>query len=145
MPASVTEIKTFSLAYGFYVVMGGFVVDIHDVDNLERHWSGPTQATLTSHGIAVLAFEGHYFDVSPDTISDKSKATIIGKSLVCVQVTWMVMQCIARKVAGYPLTLLEIHTMVHVVCALLLYTFWFEVGYRPQNYLDFCMIRITDY
>ncbi len=129
MPVDATEIKMFDLAYGFYVVMGGFVVDIHDVEDLERHWSGPPQATLTSHGIAALADAGHYFDVSPDTISDKRKATITGKALICVQVTWIVIQSIARKVAGYPLTLLEIHTMVHVVCALLLYTFWFEVGF----------------
>jgi hypothetical protein len=126
--ADAPHIPKSNLAYGFYVIMGGFVVDIHDIDALERYWSGPPQATLTSQGMLVLADGGHFFDISPDAISDKSKATIIGKALICIQVTWMVMQCIARKAASYPLTLLEIHTMVHIVCALLLYTFWFEVS-----------------
>jgi hypothetical protein len=122
--------------------MGGFVVDIHDVDGLERYWSGPPKATLTSNGIAFLASEGHFFNISPETISDKSKVNITGKVLICVQVTWMVIQCISRKAAGYPLTLLEIHTMVHVVCALLLYRFWFEVSCCPRKLLRLLGNRI---
>ncbi|KAI2777361.1 hypothetical protein F4815DRAFT_481826 [Daldinia loculata] len=39
----------------------------------------------------------------------------------------MVIQCISRKAYRLPLTLLEIHTMVHVVCAFILYICWFEV------------------
>lgn len=40
-------------------------------------------------------------------IEDRSKADTIQKGLVLLQVSWMAMQCIARKAYGLPLTLLE--------------------------------------
>jgi len=35
-------------------------------------------------------------------------------------------QSIARKVHGYPLTLLELHTLVHAICAFAMYALWFR-------------------
>ena len=105
--------------------MGGFV---YDVENLRDDLS---LVTVTPRGIIALAIQGHFVDISPEDITDKSKADIFTKSLICIQVSWMVLQCIARKAAGYPLTLLEIHAMVHVVCALILYVLWWKVSSRP--------------
>ena len=110
------------LRYGFYVAMGGFV---YDVENLREDLS---LVTLTPRGIITLAKQGQFVDISTEDITDKSKADIFTKSLICIQVSWMAIQCIARKAAGYPLTLLEIHTMVHVVCALVLYLLWWKVS-----------------
>jgi hypothetical protein len=101
--------------------MGGFVVDVRDMNELTP------RVTLSPKALVILAELGYYVDYNPEVISDKSKANILGKGLVCIQVSWMVIQCIARKAAGYPLTLLELHTMVHVVCALVLYTLWLKV------------------
>ncbi|KAK0733104.1 hypothetical protein B0T26DRAFT_631727 [Lasiosphaeria miniovina] len=61
-------------------------------------------------------------------IDDKSKADSIAKALVVGQVCWMAAQCIARAAYGLPIALLEIHTMVHVLCALLIYAVWFRVS-----------------
>ena len=102
-------------------MMGGFVVDtssIHDTF---------LQVTLTPLGVELLAREGLFLEMSNDQIADRSKANILAKSLVCIQITWMLIQCAARKSAGYPLTPLEIHTMVHVVCALCIYGLWWHV------------------
>ena len=73
---------------------------------------------------------------------------MLAKGLVCFQVTWMVVQvqhnvpftwqtlegfnqlyqqAIARKASGYPLALLELHTLVHVLCALIMYSLWIKV------------------
>ena len=117
----------FDLRYGYYVTMGGFTVDVDKLHNKLSH------VTLTPNGVITLAERGHFLDISPETISDKSKANVITKALICIQVLWMVVQCIARKAAGYPLTLLEIHTMAHVVCALVLYILWWEVGF-PDSF-----------
>lgn len=118
----------FDLRYGFYATMGGFTVDVEKLHNkLSR-------VTLTPKGVISLAKQGFFLDVSPETISDKSKANIITKALICIQVLWMVIQCLARKAAGYPLALLEIHTMVHVFCALMLYILWWEVRF-PHNFV----------
>lgn len=121
--------RPFDLRYGFYVSMGGFTVEVEKIHNkLSR-------ATLTPSGLITLAERGRFLDISPETVSDKSKANIITKALICIQVSWMVVQCLARKAIGYPLTLLEIHTMVHVVCALMLYILWWEVRLPRHSYV----------
>ncbi len=56
---------------------------------------------------------------------------MLAKALVVVQVLWLVGQAIERKVAGFPLTLLEIHTMVHVACAVIMYGLWIQ---KPLNF-----------
>ncbi|KAF8460162.1 hypothetical protein BDZ91DRAFT_664725, partial [Kalaharituber pfeilii] len=65
-----------------------------------------------------------------ERIKDKSKADNLAKLLVCGQASWMVVQCIARKITGLPVTLLEINTVMHVICALLLYLIWLK---KPQE------------
>ncbi|MCJ1271471.1 hypothetical protein MMC22_011372 [Lobaria immixta] len=122
----------FDLSYGFYVTMGSFTVDVEKLhNNLSR-------ATLTPSGVLALADRGRFLDISPETVSDKSKASPITKALICIQVVWMVVQCIARKAVDYPLTLLEIHTMVHVVCALTLYSLWWKkpLDIKEPTYYD---------
>jgi hypothetical protein len=48
--------------------MGGFAVKVDHLHNtLDR-------ATLTTNGILLLAQHGHYFTLSKEAISDKSKA-----------------------------------------------------------------------
>lgn len=83
---------------------------------------------LTMRGAQSLAKKGLWFYVSGEVIKNKSKANMIQKALVMLQVSWMFLQCIARKIYGLPLTLLELHTMVHVFCAFMMYIFWFNVG-----------------
>jgi hypothetical protein len=101
----------------------GLVVDISDITDEHE------KVTLTADGIRMLAEHGNRFlRISREAIEDRSKADFIQKGLVIVQVSWMAIQCIARKAYGLPLTLLEIHTMIHVVCALIMYLFWMEVS-----------------
>lgn len=104
--------------------MGGFVTNVPELDSYLNHG----YLTLTCYGIRKCAQRGKFFEINESEIIDKSKADILAKGLVCLQVTWMMVQCIARKVAGYPLTILEVHTFAHVCCALLMYVFWFKVS-----------------
>jgi hypothetical protein len=52
---------------------------------------------------------------------------------VFFQVSWTLLQCISRAVQGYHLTVLEVHTLVHAACAMLMYAFWFR---KPLNVGD---------
>jgi hypothetical protein len=79
--------------------------------------------------LLLLAQQGHFFNISGETIADKSKANLLAKFLVCLQVLWVAGQAIERKVAGFPISLLEFHTLVHVVCALVMYTLWIRKPY----------------
>jgi hypothetical protein len=115
------------------------------------------RSTITPDGIIHLANRGVFPQVSHQTIQDKGKADVLAKILVCFQVSFLVIQvsCIsrshnirklkccqssARKAGGYPLTLLEAHTLVHVVCALLMYALWFR---KPLNIQDPTVVPAT--
>ena len=113
----------YDLSYAFYVVMGGFVVDVRDIHD------GYKFVSINPTGVELLARHGHFLEMPTEKIADRSKANFLTKFLVCFQVTWMLVQCLARKAVKYPLTLLELHTMVHIVCALCIYVCWWKV--RP--------------
>ena len=118
--AKISSHTSFSLTYGFYVVMGGLVVDVSDIhDKFSR-------LTVTPAGVLHLARLGLFEHISDNDIGDKSKADWLSKGLVILQVTWMILQCISRRAAGYPLSPLEVHTLVHAGCALFMYTLWFK-------------------
>jgi hypothetical protein len=112
----------FDLKYGFFAVMRGFEVSVSEI------YDGAEKLRLSPNGVLQLAKLGYPLYVPEANIDDKGKANLIQKSLVMLQVTWMATQCITRRAYGLPLTLLEIHTMVHVVCALTMYFFWFYVS-----------------
>ena len=117
----------FSLEYGFLVVMGGITTG--DGAKLEDHKDDENHRfTLTPRAILVFAREGLFFEIDRAVISDKSKANLLGKGLVCIQVIWFFIQWVTRVAAKYPLALLEIHTVVHVVCALSMYALWWKVS-----------------
>lgn len=134
--AKILSHTSVSLTYGFYVVMGGLVVDVSDMhDKLSR-------LTLTPTGVLHLARLGLFEHISDNDIGDKSKADWLAKGLVILQVTWMILQCISRRAAGYPLSPLEVHTLVHAGCALLMYTLWFK---KPLDVKEPTVINIAGF
>ena len=112
--------------------MGGFGVDVSHLH------ASLTRLTISPKGVFFLAKHGHFLDVSVAAIRDKSKADILAKGLVCIQVTWMLVQTIARRLAGYPITLLEVHTLFHVACTIGLYGLWFQkpLDVRSSTLID---------
>ena len=84
-------------------------------------------ATLTPDGVFDLAHQGYRVNIDARTIGGKSKAGFVGKALVCIQVIGFVTGCIVSKVGGLSLALAEVHTMVHVICALAMYALWWKV------------------
>ena len=106
----------------YYAVCGGLAIDTSSFSKQPR-------MTLTAKGIVLLAEIGLLPQVSKEDVDDRSKADSIAKILVCTQAIWFLLRCFARRVYGLPLTLLEIHTMTHIACALLLYTIWFKKVY----------------
>lgn len=108
----------FGMTYAYYAVMGGFVADVRDIhDSL-------SQLTITPKGITFLAKHGHSFQLPEDSIQDKSKADLLAKALVCIQVTWHLVQVSTRWATGLSVSLLEGHVFIHVACALTMYVLW---------------------
>lgn len=110
-------------------VMGGFAFDTSKHPVIERllH-KGHKRATLSQLLLVDLA---NYMpslipDISEAVIKDKSKASKITKTLVCMQATWFCAQCIDRLAAGLLVSLLELNTFGHCLCALLTYFLWWD-------------------
>jgi hypothetical protein len=107
---------------GFFAVMGGYRI------RTMKNW--PDGCTLTPEGVLLFAKLKSLPELEKETILDRSKADDLVKGLACSQALWIILQVIARKTSGLPVTLLEINTVAHVVCAILMYTVWW---YKPQN------------
>ncbi|KAF4965154.1 hypothetical protein FSARC_7021 [Fusarium sarcochroum] len=132
------EDPCFDIKYGFFVIMGGLEVDVRKFEHFTAHWAprGTLQSgtlRLSVNGVLQLARLGHFLPIPRSKINDKSKADTLQKVFVMTQVTWMATQCIVRKAYGVPISLLEIHTMVHVICAIVMFLFWIK---KPKDMLD---------
>src|SRR5271169_6454616 len=80
--------------------------------------------TLQKKGVEALALLDILPDIPLDTIRKRGKANSFAKGLVCLQVIWMLIQTIARKIFDLPITLLELNTVVHIRCAIAMYAIW---------------------
>ena len=110
--------------------MGGFRVSIKDIyptPATQEEEAVPETPSLSPYGIMQLAEAGHFVTISGTKLEDTSKSSIVQKALVLIQVGWMAVQCIFRGAVGLPVSLLEIHTLVHVACAVIMYAFWIRV------------------
>ncbi|TAQ90572.1 hypothetical protein B7494_g1095 [Chlorociboria aeruginascens] len=125
----------FDMLYAYYTVMGGFVIDVEDLDNNMK------TVTLTPRGLLFLAKSGHFCHVRRTDIQDKSKADVLAKSLACLQILWVIVQALERKIADYPITLLELHTIAHIICALIMYGMWIQ---KPLNIQEPTMVVFGD-
>ena len=90
---------------------------------------GSPRLILTAQGIAKLAEHGHVPNVPETLIADKSKADFVAKLLATLQASWFLVQCVARLKAHLTITLLELNTLAHVICALLMYLLWMNKPY----------------
>ena len=63
-------------------------------------------------------------------IQDKGKSDWLAKTLVLLQTSWFIMQCIARAREHLPVTHLEIVTLVYAAMNFVIYIFWWN---KPLN------------
>lgn len=115
--------------HSFYAVMGGFVYDTSDLPDNEQFLPGNrTRVTLAPDAVIYIARLCPWLlpDISEESIQDKSKANSLAKGVVCVQAFWFILQTIFRLADGLPISLLELSTAAHSLCALLVYALWWR-------------------
>ena len=117
-----------TMTHGFYAGMGSYCIDVDLPDDLS--WKPPRRAYLTAKGVGYFIKKGRLSLPSKETIAERSKSDALAKTLVCLQAGYIIVQCISRLSSGLPLTFLEINTLGHVLCALIMNSFWFH---KPQN------------
>ena len=121
------------MAHRYFASMGGFAFDCDFDNGGEEFIPGSPSLRYTSHAILLLAKLDRLPNISTADISDKSKADGLAKTLVCLQASWMLLQCIGRIASNLPITLLEINTIGHCFCALVIYLIWWN---KPLHVLE---------
>lgn len=114
--------------------MGGFHLfecdskELNDDDRISREGDTPL------HPLAVedLSRKGLYSFTMPTEaeIKDRGKSGWLAKSLVLVQTSWFILQCISRAIERLPVTHLEIVTLAYAAMNFAIYMFWWN---KPLN------------
>ena len=69
-------------------------------------------------------------DISEASILNRSRSDGLGKALLIAQLLYFCISCAARWAQSLPLTLLEISTLAHAICAVATYLVWWK---KPFN------------
>ena len=125
-----------STAHGFFIVMGGFHLferSSGEASGDERRISQEDDKPL--HPLKASDLEqcngySEFFMPTKAEIEDKGKSDWLAKSLVLLQTSWFVMQCIARGIKHLPVTHLEIVTLAYAAMNFVIYIFWWN---KPLN------------
>lgn len=134
-----------SLAY--YSVMGGFTISerVYDAQGGSEPGGKNKPLTLTPFGVLQVAkWECSIGDgagsaggrkrmllaVTSEEVRDKGNANWFAKAIVFWQVFWMMIEVSGRAAAKLPVTLLELHTVLHTFCAAAMYVAWW---YKPVD------------
>ncbi|GAB1315494.1 hypothetical protein MFIFM68171_05704 [Madurella fahalii] len=150
-PRNSAERRWLGMSGAFFVVMGGYVLKgdgpdsgsspLEDASGKTAHHYGGRARTITAAGFRELLRhetprdlikEGRLDQAHFDrrNIEGKSKADALTKVIVTLQILWMVGQWVGRKVAGLPITLLEVHVLIQIPFSLIAYLCWLH---KPLN------------
>lgn len=83
--------------------------------------------------IKAATFMGLLPDISERYVKDKSKTDHFAKVLVIAQASWLILQVIMRWASKLTVTALELNTLAHSICALLIYFLWWN---KPLDIQD---------
>jgi hypothetical protein len=113
--------------HSHYALMGGYVLDMSKLP-INFAPNQVTRLTLTPDAVLELAEQEPYLlpDISGEEIQDKSKADGFTKTFVCIQALWFLAQIIGRLATHQPIGLLEMNTLLHALCCLIVYAAWWH-------------------
>lgn len=57
---------------------------------------------------------------------NKNKSTELAKTIICIQAAWFMAGTLSRIIQGLAVSLLELNTFAHTLCALLIFYFWWQ-------------------
>ncbi|KAK0440701.1 uncharacterized protein EV420DRAFT_1315853 [Desarmillaria tabescens] len=138
-----------TLSHGFFLSMGGFYytdmpTPVYE-DLLECTTDSDTPL-LSDSSLETENIKGILVDVraleseprlartlaaiSAETIEDKSKRDALSKIISILQISWFMMQCLARSVQHLPITLLEMAALAFAGLSIMTYCLWWH---KPLN------------
>lgn len=129
----------FTMAHGHYMAMGGVVVDTTDgPEFLLLHFGERHSLTFGGLNFLLEVNQDLLPNLSKEEIYDKSKASGLAKTLVCLQAAWFCTQIVARIASHLTISILELKTFAHALCTLLIY--WLGWN-KPMDVTEPTLIR----
>ena len=131
--------RQWSITHGFFIIMGGFHLFEHSSEETNYESMShegdtpihPLTAGNLSREDTTFKIDFSSFTVPTEAeIQDRGKSDWLAKSLVLLQTSWFVMQCIARAIEHLPVTHLEIVTLAYATMNFVIYIFWWN---KPLN------------
>ncbi|KAG6820555.1 hypothetical protein H0H93_015440 [Arthromyces matolae] len=116
-------------AHGFFAIMGGFQVRQKNGELLR----------VPFDQLESLLYNGD-IQITEREILDKSKGDALAKALVLFQVTWFLLQALARAIQHLPITELEVVTLAFAFLNFMTYFCWWN---KPLD-VDFPVLITTD-
>ena len=124
------------MTHGFFIIMGGFHLFEHSSKEMGKDDQGkspendkPLHPLKASDLQECDSYESSIIPTEAE-IQDRGKSDWFAKSLVLLQTSWFVMQCIARGIEHLPVTHLEIVTLAYAAMNFMIYIFWWN---KPLN------------
>ena len=124
------------MTHGFFITMGGFHVferssegTSNDDRSISQDDDKPLHLLEESDLQKCDGYESFIMPTEAE-IQDRGKSDWLAKSLVLLQTSWFVAQCIARAIEHLPVTHLEIVTLAYAAMNFVIYIFWWN---KPLN------------
>ncbi|KAF9473615.1 hypothetical protein BDN70DRAFT_964162, partial [Pholiota conissans] len=117
--------------HGFFLQMGGFMLS-HNGIPMHILIDGSHLTTPKELQLIKSIEEGIISPprITKEGIQDRSKGDIISKTIIILQTTWFIVQCIARWSQHLPVTELEVVTLGFAILNGITYALWWN---KPQN------------
>ena len=129
--------RGWSTTHGFFIIMGGFHLfertsegTSNDDRGISREDDKPLHPLKASDLVRCDDYSESFIMRTKAEIQDRGKGDWFAKSLVLLQTSWFVMQCIARAINHLPITHLEIVTLAYATMNFVIYIFWWN---KPLN------------
>ncbi|KAI0059844.1 hypothetical protein BV25DRAFT_1029770 [Artomyces pyxidatus] len=91
---------------------------------------GKPQHPLSHRDVVTLGKNGELVPPTDEEIRNWSQSDVLSKTLAILQTLWFVVQAIARRIEGLPITQLEIMTLAYTIITVAMYVVWWD---KPQN------------
>lgn len=112
--------------HSFYAESGGFYLHVPQEQGYPPYPPFP----VNSRAIVYLVEKG-YIEIPSKTVTvkdieDKSKADKFAKVVAVIQTTYLILECIARRIQSLAISPLELTTLAFIPCTLATYFMWMD-------------------
>lgn len=123
---------SWTLVHGYLTTMGALIVQTHDDEY---------SVLQEDDALKLLASgQANFPQIQPRDIKDRSKADSFAKLFALAQSGWLLINILGRAAYKLPISPIEFITLAYVVCAFIIYGFWWS---KPKDIMVPMIIKMS--